>query len=83
MSKIESFTIKFEVEKLNGKGFHFMANDGESVACATGSSQDLAGKVSKTYKYIKRGLRGDRSNGGKYDQLCLADEVTLMGWMKK
>ena len=67
MSKIESFTIKFEVEKLNGKGFHFMANDGESVACATGSSQDLIGKVNKTSMYVKRELGGDESKDRKHN----------------
>ena len=44
-----------------------MTKEGESVAGATRSLHDLAGKVSKTYMYVKRGLRGDGSKGDKHD----------------
>jgi len=30
-----------------------MAKEGEGIAGATRSSQDIAGKVSKTYKYVR------------------------------
>jgi len=43
MSKIGSSTTKFEVEKFNDKKLRFMVKEGESVAGATGPSQDLAG----------------------------------------
>ena len=38
-----------------------MTKEGEDVTGEIGSSQDLTGKVSKTYKYVKRELRGDGS----------------------
>jgi len=40
---------------------------GEGVVGATKSSQDLAGNVSKTCYYIRRGLGEDGSKGGKHD----------------
>ena len=43
MSKIESFTINFEVEKLMAKKTSAYRKEGEGVVGATGSSQDLAG----------------------------------------
>jgi len=52
-----------------------MTKEDEGVASATGSSQDLAGKVSKICRYVKRGLGEDGSKSGKYDQLCFAGEV--------
>ena len=36
-----------------------MTKDGENVASATRSSQDLVGKIYKTCRYIRLGLRGD------------------------
>ena len=45
----------------------FKVKEGEGVAGATGSSQDLIKKVNKTCMYVKRGLRGDRFKGGKHD----------------
>ena len=44
-----------------------MIKEGKDIDGATGSSQDLAGKVSKTCRYIKRGLGRDGSKGGKHD----------------
>ena len=44
-----------------------MTKEGKGVADATWSSQDLTGKVSKTYRYVKQGLGGDGSKGGKHD----------------
>jgi len=43
MSKIGSSMTKFEVEKFNGKGKRLITKDGEDVAGAIRSSQDLAG----------------------------------------
>ena len=44
-----------------------MTKEGEDVASVTKSSQDLAGQLSNTCRYVKRGLRGDESKGGKHD----------------
>ena len=44
-----------------------MVKEGEGVASATGSSQDLTGKVSKTCRYIKRELGREWSKDGKHD----------------
>ena len=46
-----------------------MAKEGEGVAGATRSSQDLAEYVSKTCRYVKRGLGGDGFKGSKYDPI--------------
>ena len=44
-----------------------MAKKGKDIANAIGSSQDLTRKVSKTYRYVKRGLEGDGSKDSKHD----------------
>ena len=43
-----------------------MVKGGEGVVGATGSSQDLTRQVRKTYKYVKRELRGDGFKSGKH-----------------
>ena len=43
MSKIESSTIKFEVEKFNCKGNFSLIKEDEDVVGATWSSQELIG----------------------------------------
>ena len=44
-----------------------MTKEGEGVAGAIWYSQELAGKVSKTCRYVKRELGGDGSKDGKHD----------------
>ena len=44
-----------------------MTKEGKGVAGATWSLQDLTRQVSKTCRYVKRGLGGDGSKGGKHD----------------
>jgi len=46
-----------------------MIKEGEGIICATGSSQDLTGKVSKTCKYVRWGLGGDGSERGNHDSI--------------
>ena len=43
-----------------------MTKEGEGVAGATGSLQDLAVYVIKTYRYIRRGLGRDEFKSGKH-----------------
>ena len=58
--------IKFEVEKFNGKG-NFILWEKRVKALLMQQDQDLAGKVRKTCKYVKRRLRRDGSKGDKHD----------------
>jgi len=46
-----------------------MTKKGEGVVGAIRSSQDLAGKVSKTYRYVRRRLEGDGSESDKHDPI--------------
>jgi len=52
-----------------------MTKEGEGVTSATWSLQDLAGKVSKTCRYVKRRLREMDLKTVSMIQLCLADEM--------
>ena len=52
-----------------------MVKKSECVAGATRSSQDLVEYVSKTCRYVKRGLGGDELKATNTIQLCFADEV--------
>ena len=76
MSKIESSATKFEVKKFNGKGIiSFLAKEGEAVAGATGSSQDLSGNVSKTCRYADEDWEEMDLKSTSTIQLYFADEV--------
>jgi len=79
MSKIESSTTKLKDKKFNGKGF--MIKEGEGVAGAIRSSQDIAGKYSKICRCVKGELRGDGSKGGKHD-LTMSHKRGYI-WIKK
>ena len=59
MSKIKSSAMKFEVEKFNAKETSIYDKRG----------QDLAGKVSKTCRYLRWDLRGVGSESSKYDPI--------------
>ena len=45
----------------------FMTKDGEGIAGAIRSSQNLVVKVSKTCRYVRWELRGDGYENGKHD----------------
>ena len=52
MSRIESSMTKFEVESSMSKETSIYVKEAKGIADITGSSQDLAGKLSKTCRYI-------------------------------
>ena len=59
-----------------------MVKKSEGVVGVTGSSQDLAGKVSKTCSYVRWGLGKVGYESYKYDQIMSRrrGHVQLDGW---
>jgi len=57
-----------------------MTKESEGIDGATRSSQDLAGKVSKTCMYVRRGLRENGSKSSKHDSIMSRrqDDVQVM-----
>jgi len=66
----QKFYVKVQGREVQWqRKLQFIAKEGEGIAGVTESSQDLAGKVNKTCKYVKQKLRGDGSKGGKHDPI--------------
>jgi len=59
-----------------------MTKEGEGVAGATKSSENLIGKVIKTCEHVRWGLAGDGFEIGKHDLImsCRRGHVQCDGW---